>query len=132
LSHIELSFAVLLAAMATGLMVWLGQTERSRANAVLLALGASRRQMRSFLWSEAVVILVPGLVFGAAIGAMSAFVLVRLLNGVFDPPPEALSVPWGYLALVGIGAALATFAAVYAQATWSKEWAVRALRAGGG
>jgi len=87
--------------------------------------------VRSFLWSEAIVILTPGLVFGAAIGAIAAFILVRLLNSVFDPPPETLSVPWGYLSLVCFGAAMATLAAVYAQATWSKEWAVRALRAGG-
>jgi putative ABC transport system permease protein len=127
LSRIELGFAVLLCAMATGLMVWLGQTERSRANAVLLALGASRSQMRSFLWSEAIVILAPGLLFGA-IGTTSALILVRLLNGVFDPPPETLSVPWGYLGLVGAGALTATLAAVYAQASWSKEWAVRSLR----
>jgi putative ABC transport system permease protein len=26
--------------------------------------------------------------------------LVKLLTGVFDPPPEALSVPWLYLGLV--------------------------------
>jgi putative ABC transport system permease protein len=50
LSRIELGFAVLLVAMATGLMVWLGQTERNRANAILLALGASRSNIRSFLW----------------------------------------------------------------------------------
>ena len=132
LSRIELGFAVLLVAMSTGLMIWLGQTERNRANAILLALGASRRQMRSFLWGEALVMLAPGLAFGAAIGATAAFILVRLLNSVFDPPPDVLSVPWGYVALVIVGAVLATLAAVYAQATWSKEWAVRALRAGGG
>ena len=76
--------------------------------------------------------LAPGLVFGAAIGATAAFILVQLLNSVFDPPPETLSVPWGYVALVIVGAVLATLAAVYAQANWSKEWDVRALRAGGG
>jgi putative ABC transport system permease protein len=26
--------------------------------------------------------------------------LVKVLTGVFDPPPDALSVPWGYLAAV--------------------------------
>ena len=132
LSRIELSFAVLLAAMATGLMAWLGQGERSRASAILLALGASRAGVRSFLWGEAIVMLAPGLIFGAAIGAGAAFILVRLLSGVFDPPPETLSVPWAYLGLVVAGAVAATIAAVYAQATWTKEWAVQALRAGGG
>jgi putative ABC transport system permease protein len=24
--------------------------------------------------------------------------LIRVLTGVFDPPPDAASVPWGYLA----------------------------------
>jgi putative ABC transport system permease protein len=65
--------------------------------------------------------LVPGLAFGAAIGTTAAFILVRLLNSVFDPPPDTLSVPWGYIALVIVGAIAATSAAVYAQATWSKE-----------
>jgi putative ABC transport system permease protein len=26
--------------------------------------------------------------------------LVKLLTGVFDPPPEALSIPWLYLGIV--------------------------------
>jgi putative ABC transport system permease protein len=26
--------------------------------------------------------------------------LVKLLSGIFDPPPEALSIPWLYLAAV--------------------------------
>jgi putative ABC transport system permease protein len=26
--------------------------------------------------------------------------LVKVLTGVFDPPPAALSVPWGYLGIV--------------------------------
>lgn len=26
--------------------------------------------------------------------------LVKVLTGVFDPPPDFLSVPWGYLAAV--------------------------------
>ena len=27
--------------------------------------------------------------------------LVKVLTGVFDPPPDALAVPWGYLARRG-------------------------------
>jgi putative ABC transport system permease protein len=34
-------------------------------------------------------------------------VLVKLLTGIFDPPPEALSVPWFYLAALFAVAALA-------------------------
>ena len=32
--------------------------------------------------------------------------LVKVLTGVFDPPPDALAVPWGYLAaLAAVGVA---------------------------
>ena len=27
--------------------------------------------------------------------------LVKVLTGVFDPPPDTLAVPWGYLLCVG-------------------------------
>ena len=35
--------------------------------------------------------------------------IVKILTGVFDPPPEHLSVPWGYLAglLLAVGVAVA-------------------------
>ena len=127
---VELIFAVLFVAMATGLTLWLGRSERARSNAILLSLGASRAGVRSFLWSEGLVMLGAGFCFGAPIGAIAAWMLVRLLGGVFDPPPESLSVPWVYLALVFGGAILATIAAIMAQGHWSKEWAARELRAG--
>ena len=131
LSAVELVFAILFVAMATGLTVWLGQSERARTNAILLSLGASIAAVRSFLWGEGLVMLGVGLVLGAPIGATAAWMLVRLLNGVFDPPPDVLAVPWGYLMLVLISAIGATVAAVLAQGVWTKEWAVRELRAGG-
>jgi putative ABC transport system permease protein len=34
-------------------------------------------------------------------------VLVDVLTGVFDPPPDFLSIPWGYLIAV-VGAIVAT------------------------
>jgi putative ABC transport system permease protein len=38
--------------------------------------------------------------------------LVKVLTGVFDPPPAALSVPWGYLTvLAGVALAAAGAAA---------------------
>ena len=130
LGAVELIFAVLFVAMATGLTLWLGRSERARANAILLSLGASHAGVRSFLWSEGIVMLGAGFAFGAPIGAVAAWMLVRLLGGVFDPPPDSLSVPWVYLALVLSGAILATVAAIMAQGHWSKEWAARELRAG--
>ena len=40
--------------------------------------------------------------------------LVKVLQGVFDPPPSALSVPWAYLAVLGAVSAAATIGAVLA------------------
>lgn len=130
LSAVELAFAVLFVGMATGLTLWLGQSERAKTHAVLLSLGASQTAIRSFSWGEGLVMLGMGLCLGAPIGATVAWMLVRLLGGAFDPPPEILSIPWSYLALVLAGAIGSTVGAVFAQGVWSKEWAVRELRAG--
>jgi putative ABC transport system permease protein len=40
-------------------------------------------------------------VLGVAVAAALSLMLVKVLTGVFDPPPEHLSVPWGYLVVVG-------------------------------
>lgn len=130
LGRIELTFAVLFVAMATGLTLWLGQAERARTNAILLSLGATQTDVRSFLWGEAGILLGFGLLMGAPLGAAVAWMLVRLLSGVFDPPPEALAYPWAYLGLVLVGAVGAIVLAVFGQGVLSKEWAVRELRAG--
>jgi putative ABC transport system permease protein len=112
LTAIELAFAVLFVAAGTGLMLALGFAERLRTFAVLSALGASARQLRAFLASEALTIVVPGAVFGIALGFAVAQVLVVILTGVFDPPPEALIVPWGYLGLLVLAAGASSAAAV--------------------
>ncbi len=130
LGAIEMAFAIAFVAMATGLTLGLGQSERAHTNAILLSLGASRTEIRFFLWGEALILLGMGLALGAPIGVAAASMLVRLLNGVFDPPPDVLTYPWPYLSLVLAGAIAATVIAVYAQAHWSKEWAARELRAG--
>jgi putative ABC transport system permease protein len=52
------------------------------------------------MWCEAVTILAGGGVVGLGLGWLVAFVLVKVLAGVFDPPPEALTVPWTYLLLL--------------------------------
>ncbi|MBV1702995.1 MAG: FtsX-like permease family protein [Hyphomicrobiales bacterium] len=130
LGAIELAFAVLFVAMATGLTLWLGQAERARTNAILLSLGASVKDTRAFLSSEALFMLSVGLLFGAPVGGTAAWMLVRLLNGVFDPPPDRLTYPLAYFALLLAGAISATLIAVYGQSRWSREWVVREMRAG--
>ena len=54
--------------------------------------------------------VVGGILAGAVVGWALSEMLVAALTGVFDPPPAALAVPWGYL-----GSALAlSLAAVVA------------------
>lgn len=100
LTRIELAFAAMMAAAAGGLMLALGLIERRRNFAILSAIGATRSQLSAFVWSEGLLVIVGGIVFGLLSGLATAWMLVKLLKGVFDPPPEALSIPWGYLGIV--------------------------------
>ncbi|MEZ0448333.1 ABC transporter permease [Cellulomonas sp. ICMP 17802] len=99
LTRVELTFAVVLAAAAGGLVLVLALTERRRTFALASALGASRRQLRAFVLAEAGVVTVVGVLMGAIVGWALSRMLVQVLNGVFDPPPDALAVPWAYLGL---------------------------------
>ncbi len=109
LTKLELVFALLLAAGASGLVLALGMAERRRTFAIASALGARSRQLGGFVWSEAAFVAIGGLALGALSGWWIAQVIVKILTGVFDPPPEHLSVPWAYLTglLVAVGIAIA-------------------------
>jgi putative ABC transport system permease protein len=98
LTQVELTFALLLAAAAGGLVLALGLAERRRTFAIAAALGASRRQLRSMVTSEAVILAAVGLATGAVLGAVLARMLIKVLTGVFDPAPSAVAIPWRYLA----------------------------------
>jgi putative ABC transport system permease protein len=98
LTKVELSFALVLAAAAGGLVFGLGLAERRRVFAIAAALGATRRQLRSMITSEALLLGTVGLAAGATVGAVLAGMLVTVLTGVFDPPPSVIPVPWPYLA----------------------------------
>ncbi len=97
ISRIEQLFAILLAAGAMGLFVALGVAERKHEFATMAALGAPLRQVGSFLWSEVVLVLGVGLVLAAGLGFALSEMLVAMLQHVFDPPPDALAVPWAFL-----------------------------------
>ncbi len=111
LTRVELGFALVLAAASTGLLLALGLAERRRTFAITAALGAKKRQIGGFVWTEAVFVSVGGLLLGVVTGGVLAEMLVKVLTGVFDPPPAALSIPWGYLTLVALIAAAAVAAA---------------------
>ncbi|HMG44259.1 MAG TPA: FtsX-like permease family protein [Acidimicrobiales bacterium] len=111
LTKVELGLALGLAVAATGLSLALGLAERRRSFTVLTALGARPRQLALFVWAEAVVVGLGGLAAGAIGGWALSSMLVKVLTGVFDPPPAHLAVPVGYLATVAATAAAATVAA---------------------
>jgi len=112
LSRLELGFALLLLAGATGLVLLLGLTERRRNFTVLSALGANSSQLGAFIWSESLVVVGAGSLAGLLIGLGVAQFLVKLLDGVFDPAPEKLALPWIYLGTLLVAAFIATLIAV--------------------
>jgi putative ABC transport system permease protein len=111
ISNIEEAFAIVLAAGAMGLFVALGLAERRHEFATMAALGRSLRDVSGFLWSEALLVLGAGLALAAGLGWLLSEMLVTMLQHVFDPPPDALAVPWAFLLELGGAAVLATLIA---------------------
>ena len=60
--------------------------------------------------------------------AGSAQMLVTILTGVFDPPPEFLNIPWIYLLLLIAAAIVSMVAAVLSTQVTSRRPVVEALR----
>ncbi|MFL5259931.1 MAG: ABC transporter permease, partial [Hyphomicrobiales bacterium] len=98
LTRLELGFAVLLSMCAAGLLLALGIIERRRSFAIMAALGAKRPHLLAFLRSEALFVVGAGALVGLVTGALISWIMVKLLTGVFDPPPERLIIPWMYIA----------------------------------
>jgi len=100
LARLAVGFGVLLAIAAAALALVVGATQRTRSLVALGLLGANARQRVSFLRGEAQALLAAG-VFGGAIGGLLiAYELVKVLTGIFDPPPQHVLVPWGPLLLL--------------------------------
>ena len=112
LARLELGFAVLLLATSTGLVLALGLAERRKQFTVLSALGATGRQLGSFLNAEAGIVTGLGSLLGAGIGVAVSGALVKILRGVFDPPPDVLVLPWVYLGVLLLAALGSTVFAV--------------------
>ncbi|HST55217.1 MAG TPA: ABC transporter permease [Solirubrobacteraceae bacterium] len=100
LTKLELGFALALAVAASGLALGLGFTERRRTFAIASAVGAKHRQLGGFIWGESLLVTAGGLLLGAIAAVVISDMLVKVLSGVFDPPPDVLAVPWAYLGTV--------------------------------
>ncbi|MEA3185357.1 MAG: putative transport system permease protein, partial [Ilumatobacteraceae bacterium] len=129
LTQVELGFALALAAAATGLTLWLGLSERRRTFTIAAALGANRRQLGGFVWAEAGVVTLAGLASGAVAAWALANMLVKVLQGVFDPAPASLAVPWSYLTAVLGVAIVATLAAAILAIRSARTARIELLRA---
>lgn len=113
LTRIELGFALVLAVGAGALVLALGLAERRRSYALLTVLGARSSHLRAMVFSETGVLTVVGVLAGALTGGVLSVMLVKVLNGVFDPPPATVAIPWVYLLTVltvTVGALLAVSA----------------------
>jgi putative ABC transport system permease protein len=128
LTKLELSFALLLAVASSGLVLGLGLAERRRTFAIASALGARRRQLAAFIWSEAAFVALGGVVLGGVAGWWLAYVIVKILTGVFDPPPSHLSVPWIYLAAFVAATAAAVMAAAASALRATRRPAIEIVR----
>ncbi|MCU1447995.1 MAG: putative ABC-type transport system involved in lysophospholipase biosynthesis, permease component [Acidimicrobiales bacterium] len=120
LTRVELAFALALAAASCGLLLGLSVVERRRSLAITRALGARPRQVAAFVRTEIAVVVIVGAAAAVVIGWTLAAMLVKVLTGVFDPPPSALALPWTYLTAVG--------ALVVASAALASEATVRTVR----
>jgi putative ABC transport system permease protein len=104
ISRLEQAFAIVLAAAAMWLFVNLVVSERRHEFATMAALGASLRDIGAFVRSEAVAVLAAGLALAAVLGWLLAEMLIAMLQHVFDPPPDHLAIPWGFLGLLAAAA----------------------------
>ena len=111
LTRLELSFALIIAALSGGLVLGLGLAERRRGLAVATALGATPRQVRRLFGAEPTFVFLVGALGGVISGAVIAELTVKVLTGVFDPPPTSLAVPWLYLLAVLLGAGVTVWLA---------------------
>jgi len=103
-------------------------TERRRTVAITTALGATRKPLRALVAAESTTLALGGVLGGAGIGWALSVVLVAVLTGVFDPPPDALTVPWPYLAAVTVTTIVALAIAATAAVRLARRSPISILR----
>jgi putative ABC transport system permease protein len=105
-----LGIAVLIAVMSVGNTLALSIHERTRELGLLRAVGQTRRQLRSALRWESVIVAVFGTVGGLALGTFLGWGLMRAMKaegafGVFEAPIVPLAVILALAAVAGVLAA---------------------------
>jgi len=113
ISRIEELFCIVLAAAAMGLFLAVALAERRHELATMAALGAPVRRIGAYLWSEAAIVLGAATLLATGLGWLLSKMLVALLTHAFDPPPDALALPWSFLGELSVAAAGATALAAW-------------------
>jgi len=106
LATIELAYTVAILTVGVLIALLAGLDERRGEFASLRAMGASSRQMGVFVVSEALLVGALALSTGTLVGAALGSMLVTILTGIFDPPPNGPAVPWltlGVLLMLAAG-----------------------------
>ncbi len=115
ISRIEEAFALLLAAGALILYAVMAGAERRQELATMAALGKKPRSIAAFIWTEIVLIVVVASALASVLGWVLAEMLIAMMQHAFDPPPDHLAIPWGFLGALALvvvaGAALAAVVA---------------------
>ncbi|MDN4161394.1 ABC transporter permease [Nocardioides abyssi] len=104
-----LGIAVVIALIGIGNTLGLSVLERGRENALLRALGLTRRQLRATLAVEGLLLSLVATVVGVVVGAAYAWVALRTMVDVLTDD-AAMVLPWWQLALVVVVAGLAGLA----------------------
>ncbi|MCW2803291.1 MAG: hypothetical protein JWN06_1508 [Propionibacteriaceae bacterium] len=128
LTAVELTAAIGLAIAASGLVLGLGLNERRRSSAIAAMLGVRGKELAGFITSEAAILLLGGVGAGLLLGAALSQTLVRVLTGVFDPPPAALTLPWSYLVVLVAAITAATAISALSFLRWARHAPVSTLR----
>ncbi|MDT4990155.1 MAG: putative transport system permease protein [Actinoplanes sp.] len=128
LARLTLAFGLLLAAASAGLVLIVGAVQRRRSMVALAVLGADARQRAGFLWTEARTLTVAGMVGGLTTGALIAAELIKVLNGIFDPPPQHPAVPWTFVGTVLLVVLAAAALATAGSARWTARVDASRLR----
>ena len=100
-----LAVAVLVALVGVANTLSLGVIERTGENALLRALGTTRRQMQAMLGWEGVLLALVGAVLGILIGSVYGTLGITALLG--STYPVSITIPWLQVGLVLVLAVLA-------------------------
>jgi putative ABC transport system permease protein len=126
---LDVSFAVIIAAVGVALFLLAGLAERRREFATLVAIGAEPRQVRASMLGETLFIGIAGIATGLLTGTLVGITLLQILAGVFDPPADAPAIPVTLIGVTtGVVALALTAALLVADRGLSRLSVVAALR----